>query len=69
VSSAPQYLGEGLSVSTYAGPRRDDGGQRLRFQITNHTQNGDYLTFSYEQMCALRRWFADQPVPLEQLPE
>ena len=57
MSSDPHFVGEGLSVVTYAGPVRDDGGRRLRFQITDHARNGDYMTFSYEQMCALRRWF------------
>jgi hypothetical protein len=54
VSSDPQEIAPGLWVGTYAGPAGMDSATRRRWQLT--TREG-YLQLSYEQMCALRRWF------------
>ena len=60
VSSDPQEITPGLWVSTYAGPARPDGGRRVRWQIAT---DGEIMSFSYEQMCALRTWFLGPAAP------
>jgi len=55
VSSDPQEIAPGLWVGNYAGPAGTASRTRRRWQITR--LDGSYVTFSYEEMCALRRWF------------
>lgn len=60
MSSDPQEISPGLLVNTYAGPAVSGSATRRRWQLT--TPEG-YIGLTYEQMCALRRWFAAEVCP------
>jgi hypothetical protein len=46
--------GTGLTISTYAGPVRSDGGNRRRYQVDVGTSR---VTLSAEQWASLGEWF------------
>lgn len=62
MSSDPQEIGPGVSVRFYRDPAHWGSSTRTRFVLA---ANGYGLNMSYEQMCALRRWFLGPDVPAE----